>query len=184
MPTTVQAVLAINRLGPCADARATTTAARSAECFYPMRVVNRRSLYIKFLQTTSCDTLTSTCENSPPLMPVQRSHPGPKSCPAATVEPHYAGQTDGKRAGRFARQAKPPTHLGANRCRSRIIVSVENHNMFTKHKAKSGFFLLIEPKGLCASVTPSYILHNFNRRRHRGAGCWPRPGCSRQYRRY
>ena len=47
---------------PCAGARATTTAARSAECFYTMRVVNRLSLYIKFLQTTSCDTLTSTHE--------------------------------------------------------------------------------------------------------------------------
>ena len=112
----LQAGLAINRLGPCADARATMTAARSAECFYTMRVVNRLSLYIKFLQTTSCDTLTSTCENSPPLMPVQRSHPGPKSCPAAAIDPYHAGQTGRKRASCFAREANPPTHLAAHEC--------------------------------------------------------------------
>ena len=112
----LQAVFAINLLGLRAAARVTTGAARSAECFYLMRVVNRRSLYINFLQTTSCDTLTSTCENSPPLMPVQRSHPGPKSCPAAAVDPYYAGQTGGKRAGRFAREANPPTHLAAHEC--------------------------------------------------------------------
>ena len=81
-----------------------------------MRVVNRRSLYIKFLQTTSCDTLTSTCENSPPLMPVQRSHPGPKSCPAAAVDPYHAGLTDGQRAGRIVCEAWPPTHHAAHEC--------------------------------------------------------------------
>jgi hypothetical protein len=53
----------------------------------------------------------------PPLMPVQRSDPGPKSCPAAAVDPYHAGQTDGKRASCFAREAKPPAHRAAHESR-------------------------------------------------------------------